>query len=46
MNRTEDNDAADRLLETLRHIDNAKHICIGYEDDGSVPAKKNIWRRA
>lgn len=46
MNRTEDNDAADRLLEALRHIDNAKHICIGYEDDGSAPAKKSIWRRA
>lgn len=45
MDRTEDNDAADHLLETLRHIENAQHIQIGYDEDRSSPSKKSIWHR-
>ncbi len=45
MNRTEDNDAADQLLETLRHIENAQHIQIGFDEGSPSPSKKSIWRR-
>lgn len=45
MDRTEDNDAADQLMETLRHVENARHIHIGYDEDSFSPSKKSIWRR-
>ena len=45
MDRTEDNDTADHLLETLRHIESAQHIHIGYDEDSAPPSRKSIWRR-
>lgn len=32
MDRTEDNETADELLEALRYIEGAKHIRIGYDE--------------